>query len=97
MKKQLPRRRAYYARISADILGALNDSAIYVCASSCGVSSVHHDVGTRRQIGFAANGKGIRDVVHNWVGSFFSIATLFKRLDNEGTYIREMQVSGRSS
>lgn len=45
-----------------------------------------------KKIGFASNGKGIRDVVHNWVGSFFSIATLFKRLDNEGTYIREMQV-----
>lgn len=44
------------------------------------------------KIGFAPNGKGIRDLVHNWVGSFFNIATLFKRLDNEGTYIREMQV-----
>ncbi|CAB1116950.1 unnamed protein product [Ectocarpus sp. CCAP 1310/34] len=49
------------------------------------------------QIGFASNGKGIRDLVHNWVGSFFSIATLFKRLDNEGTYIREMQVEKLAS
>lgn len=61
---------------------------------SFGVPSINHDVDRRLQVGFAANGKGIRDVVHNWVGSFFSIATLFKRLDNEGTYIREMQVSG---
>lgn len=54
-------------------------------------SFAHHGV-SWVQIGFVANGKGIRDLVHNWVGSFFSIATLFKRLDNEGTYIREMQV-----
>eukprot|EP00903_Cladosiphon_okamuranus_P006208 g6103.t2 len=52
---------------------------------------VDNEVRFQPQIGFASNGKGIRDVVHNWVGSFFSIATLFKRLDNEGTYIREMQ------
>ncbi|CAM9107555.1 unnamed protein product [Discosporangium mesarthrocarpum] len=43
------------------------------------------------QVEFAANGKGIRDLVHSWVGSFFNIATLFKRLDNEGNYVREMQ------
>ncbi|CAN0161161.1 unnamed protein product [Scytosiphon promiscuus] len=52
---------------------------------------VDSEVRFQPQIGFASNGKGIRDVVHSWVGSFFSIATLFKRLDNEGTYIREMQ------
>jgi dynein heavy chain, axonemal len=39
-----------------------------------------------------ANGKGIRDLVDSWLGSFFNIATLFKRLDNEGTYLREMQM-----
>ena len=37
-----------------------------------------------------ANGKGIRDLVNSWVGSFFNVATLFKRLDNEGTYLREI-------
>ena len=37
-----------------------------------------------------AGGKGIRDLVNSWIGSFFSIATQFKRLDNEGTYLREM-------
>ncbi|CAN0055637.1 unnamed protein product [Heterosigma akashiwo] len=34
-------------------------------------------------------GKGLRDAVNKWVGSFFQVATLFKRLDNEGTYLRE--------
>jgi dynein heavy chain len=37
-----------------------------------------------------SNGKGIRDLVNNWIGSFLNISTLFKRLDNEGTYLREM-------
>ncbi|RYG70338.1 hypothetical protein EON64_00425, partial [archaeon] len=36
------------------------------------------------------NGKGIRDLVNSWIGSFFNVATLFKRLDNEGTYLREI-------
>lgn len=36
------------------------------------------------------NGKGVRDLVNNWIGSFFNIATLIKRLDNEGTYLREI-------
>jgi len=35
-------------------------------------------------------GKGLRDLVNNWIGSFFTVATQFKRLDNEGTYLREM-------
>eukprot|EP01042_Synura_sphagnicola_P001438 gene1438-1642_t len=35
-------------------------------------------------------GKGIRDLVNWWIGSFFNVATLFKRLDNDGTYLREM-------
>jgi dynein heavy chain, axonemal len=37
-----------------------------------------------------AGGKGVRDLVNSWVGSFFNVATLFKRLDNEGTYLREI-------
>ncbi|CAM9131888.1 unnamed protein product, partial [Ectocarpus fasciculatus] len=37
-----------------------------------------------------SNGKGIRDLVNSWVGSFFSVSTLFKRLDNDGTYLREI-------
>jgi len=39
---------------------------------------------------FEANGKGVRDLVNSWIGSFFNVATLFKRLDNDGTYLREM-------
>ena len=39
-----------------------------------------------------ANGKGVRDLVDGWLGSFFNVASLFKRLDNEGTYLREMQM-----
>ncbi|KAH8088652.1 dynein light chain binding protein [Aureococcus anophagefferens] len=38
----------------------------------------------------SANGKGMRDVANAWVGSFFHVATLFKRLDTDGTYMREM-------
>ena len=37
-----------------------------------------------------SGGKGLRDLVNGWVGSFFNVATLFKRLDNEGTYLREI-------
>ena len=37
-----------------------------------------------------SSGKGVRDLINSWVGSFFNVATLFKRLDNEGTYLREI-------
>jgi len=37
-----------------------------------------------------AGGKGVKDLVNSWIGSFFNVATLFKRLDNEGTYLREI-------
>ena len=37
-----------------------------------------------------AGGKGIRDLVNSWIGSFFNVSTQFKRLDNEGNYLREM-------
>ena len=37
-----------------------------------------------------SGGKGVRDLVNGWIGSFLNVATLFKRLDNEGTYLREM-------
>jgi len=37
-----------------------------------------------------SGGKGIRDLVNGWISSFFNISTLFKRLDNDGTYLREM-------
>ena len=37
------------------------------------------------------SGKGLRDRVNSWIGSFFNISTLFKRLDNpEGNFMREM-------
>ena len=39
---------------------------------------------------YESAGKGIRDLVNGWIGSFFNVATLFKRLDNDGTYLREM-------
>jgi dynein heavy chain len=38
------------------------------------------------------DGKGVRDLVNSWLTSFFAVSTLFKRLDNEGTYFREMQM-----
>lgn len=37
-----------------------------------------------------SSGKGVKDLVNSWIGSFFNIATLIKRLDNEGTYLREI-------
>jgi dynein heavy chain len=37
-----------------------------------------------------AGGKGVGDLVSSWIGSFFNVATLIKRLDNDGTYLREM-------
>jgi len=43
------------------------------------------------EIEAAADGKGLRDRVNGWIGSFFQISTLFKRLDNpEGNFMREM-------
>mmetsp|Transcript_14602 Transcript_14602/g.45793 ORF Transcript_14602/g.45793 Transcript_14602/m.45793 type:complete len:4603 (+) Transcript_14602:85-13893(+) len=42
------------------------------------------------RIGCTENGKGLRDISNNWVSSFFQVATLFKRLDCDGTYMREM-------
>ena len=37
-----------------------------------------------------ADGKGIRDMIDSIVGSFLQISTLFKRLDADGSYMREM-------
>jgi len=37
-----------------------------------------------------ADGKGIRDMIDGIVGSFLQMSTLFKRLDADGTYMREM-------
>ena len=37
-----------------------------------------------------AEGKGVMDMIDNLVGSFLQVSTLFKRLDAEGTYMREM-------
>ena len=37
-----------------------------------------------------ARKRGMSDMIDNVVGSFFQISTLFKRLDSEGTYMREM-------
>ncbi|KAL7489135.1 hypothetical protein ACHAW6_014715 [Cyclotella cf. meneghiniana] len=41
-------------------------------------------------LGYTAHKNGMSDVIDNIVGSFFQISSLFKRLDAEGTYIREM-------
>ena len=62
------------------------------------VSVRHSDDGERvEEVRFIpdlleSDGKGIRDLVNNWISSFFNVSTLFKRLDNEGTYFREMQM-----
>ena len=42
------------------------------------------------KLGQSKNGEGIMDMIENIVGSFFQISTLFKRLDSEGSYLREM-------
>lgn len=57
--------------------------------------SVRTEEGRKDQVKFIpdldeAQGKGVRDLVNSWIGSFFNVATQFKRLDNEGTYLREM-------
>jgi dynein heavy chain len=38
------------------------------------------------------NGKGMSDLINSWIGSFFNVATQFKRLDNngDGSYLREI-------
>ena len=41
-------------------------------------------------LGRVENDKGVADMMDNVVGSFLQISTLFKRLDTEGTYMREM-------
>jgi dynein heavy chain len=37
-----------------------------------------------------SSGKGVRDLINSWIGSFLHVANLIKRLDNEGTYLREI-------
>ena len=53
------------------------------------------------RLGHAESGKGVSDMVDSIVGSFLQISTLFKRLNTEGTYMREMHsdpaVSGCAS
>jgi dynein heavy chain len=41
-------------------------------------------------LGTNKKGKGIGSMIENMIGSFLQISTLFKRLDSEGTYMREM-------
>ncbi len=41
-------------------------------------------------LGMDDRGRGIGNMLENMIGSFLQISTLFKRLDSEGTYIREM-------
>ena len=41
-------------------------------------------------LGHTVDKKGMSDMIDGIVGSFFQIATLFKRLDTEGTYMREL-------
>jgi dynein heavy chain len=36
------------------------------------------------------NKKGLRDCVNNWIGGMFNVANMFKRLDGEGNYMRDM-------
>ncbi len=33
---------------------------------------------------------GLRDIVNGWIGSFLNVSTLFRRLDTEGTFTKEM-------
>ena len=40
----------------------------------------------------AADGKDLRGLVDGWIGSFFHVATLTKRLDRDGTFMREMHM-----
>ena len=43
------------------------------------------------EIGTTENGKGVRDRVNSWIGSFVLISTLVKRLDTpDGNFMREM-------
>jgi len=35
-----------------------------------------------------AGGKGVRDLVNSWIGSFSNVVTLLKLRDNESTYLR---------
>lgn len=41
-------------------------------------------------LGRDENKRGMSDMIDSVIGSFFQIATLFKRLDTEGTYTREI-------
>eukprot|EP00804_Cyclotella_cryptica_P025500 CCRYP_012000-RA/>CCRYP_012000-RA protein AED:0.01 eAED:0.01 QI:1390/1/1/1/1/1/4/5322/2834 len=41
-------------------------------------------------LGYTANKNGMSDMIDDIVGSFFQTSTLFKRLDAEGTYMREV-------
>ena len=41
-------------------------------------------------LGASVDGKGLRSMVEDMIGSFLQQSALFKRLDSEGTYVREM-------
>lgn len=49
------------------------------------------DIAFQPPLGHAPNGKGMSDMIDTIIGSFFQISTLFKRLDADGSYLREMQ------
>ena len=40
-----------------------------------------------------SGGKGLRDLTSHWIGSFFNATIQMKRLDNEGTYMREIHAN----
>lgn len=42
---------------------------------------------------YESGGRGLRDMTSQWIGSFFNATSQFKRLDNEGSYVREIHAN----
>ncbi len=59
------------------------------------IELINHEVHFVPEIGFESDGKGIRDIAHNWVSRIFQFASLFKRLDQDGSYIRDIHADIR--
>ena len=82
-----------YEQIDLDIIA--KEDKLPMIEVKLDLCSVKTDHGRVEEVQFiptllSNNGKGVRDLVHNWISSFFSVSTQFKRLDNEGSYLREI-------
>ncbi len=54
------------------------------------IELINQEVRFVPEVGFESDSKGIRDVVHGWISRIFQFSSSFKRLDQDGSYIRDI-------